>query len=256
METKVKSFIELMENCFQNFLSVTFVICESFSNDSTRAILEALQKENINIILLEDTEIDAAESRRTVRIASARNMTVRYVTEHKSEFDYVVVADVDGVNRDLSRNRIESSWEFPGWDMVAANQPFKYYDIWALRAHNWSEGDCWEEFRALKDTFGKKHALKIAVTSKMKSIPTSASPIQVESAFGGIAIYRIEAFLKGDYKGYSDEGSEVCEHVHFHQMLRSNGFRLFINPKLVNLNRRSQILTISKELLLRIMKRI
>lgn len=138
--------------------------------------------------------------------------------------------------------------------MISANQPFRYYDIWALRAPGWSENDCWEEFRKLTQTMGRKRALKIAVTSRMHSIPVNSSPIEVDSAFGGLAIYRIEAFLRGNYLGENLLGEEICEHVPFHKELRRYGYKLFINPKMVNLKPNRQRMTMVKETVVKFFK--
>jgi hypothetical protein len=159
--------------------------------------------------------------------------------------------DLDGVNRDLKPKCIETMWKFEAWDAAFANQPLRYYDIWALRAKGWSESDCWKEYQDLLQTLPEREAKKIAVTSKMKSISEKSKPIPVDSAFGGLGIYRIQAFLDGEYLGMDSSGNEICEHVHFHQKLVSKGHKLFIMPSLVNLNRKSQFLNIMKETLLK-----
>jgi hypothetical protein len=167
------------------------------------------------------------------------------------DFDYVAMLDLDGVNRDLTSSSVESIWKFDSWDVAFANQPFRYYDIWALRAKGWSDGDCWQQYQELSETIPAADAKRIAITSKMKSIPEKSQPILVESAFGGLGIYRTASFLDGKYMGMDSNGNEICEHVYFHQSLSKMGYKLYIMPSLVNLNRRSQLLNILKERLLR-----
>jgi hypothetical protein len=70
--------------------------------------------------------------------------------------------------------------------------------------------------------------------SKMIKIPENCDWINVDSAFGGLAIYRKEAIVHGQYVGINSLGGQICEHVPFHDDLISKGFRIFINPKLIN----------------------
>jgi hypothetical protein len=58
--------------------------------------------------------------------------------------------------------------------------------------------------------------------------------IEVDSAFGGLGIYKRDALLAGRYIGLDDAGNEACEHIYFHTNLRKAGYRIFINCALVN----------------------
>lgn len=243
-------------HAFQEFKEIRIVICESFSTDSTLNELHNLSLMYPNFDYFIDNTVLSSESRRTARIASARNELLRYVSKNLNDFDFVAMVDLDGVNRDLKARNIRTIFEWNSWDAVFANQPLRYYDIWALRADGWNEGDCWEEYRNLLQTYSSGEAHKIAVTSKMKSISEKTQPIRVKSAFGGMGIYRTSVFLDGHYLGIDKEGNEVCEHVHFHETLSKKGYQLFIMPSLVNLNRRSQVLNIIKESILRATKKI
>jgi hypothetical protein len=68
----------------------------------------------------------------------------------------------------------------------------------------------------------------------MLIIPTTAPLIEVESAFGGLAIYRREALMKGSYAGLNLQGEEICEHTVLHKTLVKENHKIFINPKLIN----------------------
>ena len=51
-------------------------------------------------------------------------------------------------------------------------------------------------------------------------------PVRVCSAFGGMAIYRTAAYLKGTYDGTKD-----CEHVPYHDSVaRATGQALYLCP--------------------------
>jgi hypothetical protein len=84
--------------------------------------------------------------------------------------------------------------------------------------------------------FGHPRALAIAIHSRMVSLSPKAQWIEVDSAFGGLAIYRREALLAGRYRGMTDAGP-ICEHVPLHAELRAQGYRIFINPALINARR-------------------
>ena len=77
-------------------------------------------------------------------------------------------------------------------------------------------------------------AVFAAVYSKMVRIPKTIEWIQVESAFGGLAIYRRQALLNGSYSGLNCRGEEVCDHPNLHKTLIEQGYKIFINPQLIN----------------------
>ena len=236
----VPKYFEILNSSFSSFKTVVFLVCESFSTDNTLAALESIKGSDMKLEYFPDIKVSLEETLRAVRIASARNSLQDKVKEKYSTFDYVVMADMDGVNRDLTQKSVDSCWDYPVWDAVTANQPFRYYDVWALRANGWSESDCWQDYRELLQSYSPRKAREIAVTSKMKSISPNTPLIPVESAFGGLAIYTMDAFLSGKYIGLSSEGYEVCEHVGFHQAIKERGLNIFIAPKLVNLLPKTQ----------------
>lgn len=80
-----------------------------------------------------------------------------------------------------------------------------HYDAWAFRLNHWAEHDMtwfphwWP--------------------------PVGSDPVPCRSAFGGLTIYRPEAFFAGTYTG------EDCEHVTFHRSIReATGMGMFLNP--------------------------
>ena len=123
------------------------------------------------------------------------------------------------------------------WDVVTANQRGRYYDIWALRHPLWCPSDCWEEAGFYQSLgMDRKRARFYAVDRKMHTIPETAAPIEVESAFGGTAIYKAQAYRAGTYKGICD-GKGLCEHVPFHEAIRQAGGKIYLNPGFVNARR-------------------
>ncbi len=73
-----------------------------------------------------------------------------------------------------------------------------------------------------------------AVNSRMIHIPTDSDWIEVDSAFGGFAIYDAAVFGFGEYSGVNVMGEETCEHVHFNNLIKEQGGKIYINPNLIN----------------------
>ena len=67
----------------------------------------------------------------------------------------------------------------------------------------------------------------------MVTIKKDAAWIQVQSAFGGLGIYKRNSIASGNYLGKTEQGIEVCEHVPLNTDIHESGGRLFINPELV-----------------------
>jgi len=217
------------------FREIRALVVESDSTDNTRKVIDRLcSNGEMRAILLGD--LRGTMPLRTQRIARCRNRLVQEVRSGScADVDYVLVADFDGLNSAVTRSAIESAWQCrEPWDVVTANQTGKYYDIWALRHPVWCPGDCWEDYRYLRRLFGDEASFRAAVGSRQMRLPPSAGLIEVDSAFGGLGIYAREAFCVGTYSGVTDAGEEVCEHVSFHADLRARGYRIFINPALLN----------------------
>jgi hypothetical protein len=174
--------------------------------------------------------------RRTERLAFARNRILEELSNNPTyaTVDYLVMADLDGINRSITREKIEACWELiESWDVITAVQSDRYYDIWALRHPDWNPIDCFTQRSRLELVIGKEAANNLAVKAKQVVLP-SLGMIEVDSAFGGLGIYKRDALLAGRYIGLDDAGNEACEHISFHTDLRKAGYRIFINCALVN----------------------
>ena len=192
-EDEIGREIQKISSAFSEAKTVNFLIIESDSDDKTLIILENLSK-NDNFEFISLGNIRNQYPKRTERIAICRN---RYLEELRTskkynDTDYVVVADLDGVNSEITATAVESCWKLDeDWDACFANQCAPYYDIWALRHDIWNPLDCFEQeafFKTYKaDDFFNRYT---SILSKMICIPKDAAPIRVKSAFGGLAIYK------------------------------------------------------------------
>jgi glycosyltransferase involved in cell wall biosynthesis len=231
--------VETLARATAGFALVRFLIVESDSTDDTLAELQRLRNQRAGFQFTSLGALAEQMPARTERIAACRN---RYLDELRldaqyAQVDYVMVADLDGVNDDLRAEAVATCWASQQpWDVVTANQRDAYYDIWALRHPDWCPVDCHDQYSRLRAMFDKPRAKDIAIHSRMVPLSPQAEWIEVDSAFGGLAIYRREALLAGRYNGIC-EGRSVCEHVPLHAALRARGYRIFINPALINADR-------------------
>ena len=212
------------------------LVVESDSTDTTLDYLERLQKALPSFDYISLGHLAKKMPKRTERLAFARNRILEEVRNNPkyAAVDYVVMADLDGINRSITREKIEACWELTNpWDVITAIQSERYYDIWALRHPDWNPIDCFTQRSRLEPVIGKEAANNLAVKAKQVVLPATGM-IEVDSAFGGLGIYKRDALLAGRYIGLDDAGNEACEHISFHTDLRKAGYRIFINCALVN----------------------
>lgn len=243
--------ISRIQKAFSDFDEISFFFVESDSSDNTLGLLKKLSVELTNFKYISLGQLSPNVASRIERIRISRNSYVSFIRENTSEFDYVVVADMDGINSSLSRRSISKCFENLSWDAVFPNQPFGYFDILALRhkflqPHDYTEELDWRksliEIPLNASNWRQKvrlmwqfdRARHDALYSKMLRISKKSKWIEVDSAFGGLGIYRIALF---EHANYGEVGVlKVCEHVHFHEELRRKGAKLYIVPSFVNSN--------------------
>lgn len=221
----------------KGFARVQWLLVESDSADATVSRLAELAARDADFSHVSLGNLRERIPLRTERIAFCRNTYLDLLRTDASyaAVNFVVVADFDGVNSLLTEEAIASCWRRDDWDVCAANQRGRYYDIWALRHTEWSPNDCWGQYRFLTGHgVGHAKAWSACVRSRMLRIPRESQWIEVDSAFGGLAIYRRSALQHGRYVGSDPQGAECCEHVALHSELRAQGGRIFINPALIN----------------------
>jgi len=236
-EHVISSEVQTIDDAFSSAKSVQWLIIESDSSDNTTTVLKSMS-EKLSLRYVSLGRLRDRLNKRTERIAECRNRYIEAITndDDYAHIDFVVVADLDGVNCDLTSEAVISCWQMEeDWDACFANQSEPYYDIWALRHETWSPNDCWAMHKFLIQ-HGKNHfdALNASVYSRMIKIKESNKPIKVKSAFGGIGIYKKCLFEESNYFGLTADGGELCEHVSFHESLHAKGRVLYINPKLIN----------------------
>ena len=229
--------VPAFEKAFADAQNIAWFIVESDSEDRTIEVLCDLEKERSNFSHVSLGSLRHRYPKRTERLAFCRNQYLDFIANDSScrDVHYIVVADLDNVDIKITATGIQSCWERGDWDVCCANQEGPYYDIWALRHPLWSPNDCWEQVGQLR-TLGLSlfRSTFVSVYSRMVRIPLSAELIEVDSAFGGLAIYKRAVLESVRYRGISSANKEVCEHVPLHQQIKARGGTIVINPSLVN----------------------
>lgn len=174
---------------------------------------------------------------RTARLAYCRNQYLSAFLNRPDyrDFDLLVVADLDGVNRHVTQAAVASCWTIPDpWDVVTANQLGAYYDLWALRVRDWCPDDSIVLYRRLLRFADERSARRLAIEARRLAVREDAGAIETESSFGCLSIYRKEILTSGArYDGLDASGQEVCEHVSLNRGIRAAGGRIFINPAFI-----------------------
>ncbi len=236
IEKSIEKDVSRLSNAFSDFDEIHWFLVESGSSDKSVEILRALsgKKTKFNFVSI---AIQQSASR-TENMAAARNKYLEYLraSSRFKNFDYVVMADFNNLNNKLSKHAVQSCFKREDWDVVAANQSGRYYDIWALRHPLWSPNDCWEQHSFYRRyTKIPERAITYAIRSRMIKIPPKSDWIEVDSAFGGLAIYKSHLFSSdAKYFGVTKDYKRICEHVPFHATLKEEGARIMINPALIN----------------------
>jgi len=203
-----------------------------YENDSTDGTAEALDEFAIRqwVTVEHDAlgNIDARgwDRERTERLAKCRARCQQWVKNHAHDANYVMVLDtdphggfsVDGVMNSLGHfcEMLGDSWQRREPGAMASHSLFirreddgRYgwgsCDAWPAKLNDWEDRRDHAWFHFLNPLVG-------------------SPPIPMYSAFGGLCLYRRDAYLAGVYDG------STCEHVPFHRAMRNAGYQLFLNP--------------------------
>lgn len=227
----LKNTLPLVDEVQAGFKSCRFFVYENDSTDGTDSYLDAWASSRPWMTVQHDTlgVIDSRgfERERTERLASCRNICHEWVRKNAADTTYTIVLDLDphhGFSVDGVFNSI--GWIGRLTPVPALFQPgamasyslfiqqdgdqvrIAQYDSWAARLNWWND-------RREQVGFGWFSSLLPPVGSR---------PIPMNSAFGGLCVYRTAAYLCGGYSG------EDCEHVPHHKRMQEAGWQLYLNP--------------------------
>ena len=217
-----------IDSCGKKFNDYAVILYENDSKDKTRSILEKHKKNNYYYIF----EDNITEPLRTKRLTNGRNKILDKMREINKDqyYDYLIVLDMDDINQSGSFvDSIETCFYHENWDVLTGNQSGRYYDIWALRKKNDIDYDYLQKIREdkLSSSLGW---FKHVVLKAKKKYNRNEGLLEVDSAFGGAAIYKIKSIPSHcKYVGTHPDGHEKCEHVEFNECIKKNGGNIFIN---------------------------
>jgi hypothetical protein len=189
---------------------------------------------------------------RTERIAYARNALLEHVLslQQKMSISHMAVMDLDGAfNMEPASELLEAFHYTSNWDVLSFDATV-YYDYWALRCAASQEN----ELRAHQNCnyppdqgnhtckqcfFDECFFSKLRKSSKTSSTNSPfENLVPVESAFNGLAFYKMDAIGECRYASTSSSptakrwfgSSPDCEHVAFHQCIGDHGQRVMVAP--------------------------
>lgn len=253
VEKYLKKDLIKIYHSLRRFNHISFFLVESDSTDSTIKVLDELSSSYANFNYTSLGTLKQLIPDRIDRIRYCRNVYVDYIrsiSQGKRPF-YTIVADLDGINSKINYKSVDSCFYNQDWDVVISNQTGGYYDIYALRCKNWQESDCFSDLEKNKanipaPNYGKLNFYKkirfliyfdkaryLAIYSKMRKIGVAEPWVEVQSGFGGLAIYKTSIFVNYNYTSNSSKLNE-SEHITIHQKVTDSGGKIFINPAFIN----------------------
>jgi hypothetical protein len=253
-ESFLPGVLSNLESLSRLFRQSAYVMIENDSCDRTKHLLNDWGRGQDRFHLESLDGLDAQVRPRTARLAIARNRYLDIVRNSDlRDFDYLIVMDLDNVcQRPVDASAFLEAVGYlnsdPSHAGVFANQEGPYYDLWALRHPELCPTDVWMDILAYAMTRGAsdEEAFDRVFRPRVFSLPKEAAPIAVDSAFGGLGIYKMPAALGGAYRGEREvrvtpyDSAELkmtvqlCEHVPFNRRITRDGGRLFVMPSLIN----------------------
>jgi hypothetical protein len=214
-----------------------FLFAENIANPSATSVLASWCADCPNAAFL--AAGGREPGRPSERSASCRNRILAAIRDMDlGGYDALCVMDFTTANAgEIAPDGFLAAMEFllshrVNAGVFAVSDPI-YYDIDALRRQGWCEADWQLAFRAAP-VISKIDVFQTLVCDKQIPIDKSHPPIYVESAFCGLALYRLSYALQAMYADGDTEGEETCEHVRFNERLRELGGDLYIFPALRN----------------------
>ena len=224
----LKNTLRLVDELAGLWRDCVYYVYENDSTDETAAVLDDFairQWVTVDHDTLGGLDARGFEPERTERLAKCRTRCQEWVRRNAADASYVMVLDTDphgGFSVDGVLNSLGWFCEMMGesfhrrepgamasYSLFVRQEGGGFgiagYDAWAARLNWWEDRRDHNWFHALLP-------------------PAGSPPIPMNSAFGGLCLYRREAFLAGVYDG-SD-----CEHVPHHKAMQKAGYQLFMNP--------------------------
>jgi len=234
-EKNLELLFKTIDNIVNLFKEYYIIFVESDSKDDSKKIIQKYIKIKKNSIMI--TKNFNNNFNRLKKLEISRNIYLDYIKKNKflRKFDYMFVLDCGNVNNKLTQEMIKKSITKRVWTAIFPTQSIFYYDIWALRIKKLLNHDCFEMFLNQINQNTKLDQKKIFYQNVSKFFFLNnfyaSRYIKVNSAFGGLGIYKIKNILKFSYNSKKSTNSE---HVVFNEKINKKFGNLFIDKKLIN----------------------
>jgi hypothetical protein len=236
-EDNIVRDLQKIMNALEELVPTLSFVIESDSSDSTLSKLAEHSIIDPRIAFKSLGQLEPTIPDRIERLKYCRNEYVKAIRSNPvyQDCDLIVVADLDGINTKVSTRSFKSALETElEWDILTANQSARYYDILALRHPFWSPNSWTHESDWLTTFMNPEKARRHSLSDRMIRIPKDSSPIQVDSAFGGLGLYRRWVFDEFDYSKDLPEADLEIDHVTLNRKAKSAGAKIYIHPALIN----------------------
>ena len=215
-----------------HFQSLRCYFFENDSTDDTAIDLDLYAATRPEVVVEHATlarpDYRGWEKDRTTFLAEYRNRCLDFVSTRLHGAAWTIVLDMDphggfypdGVFSsifwlDAFAAQGERVGAMASYSIIRQTAPdgqlwWAHYDSFAARPQSW--------WRDRKDEIGMSWFAHFIP-------PVGAPPTRMNSAFGGLCLYRTDAFTSGARYAGGD-----CEHVMFHRALADRGWSLYLNP--------------------------
>ena len=236
IETILPYTIERLLYLGRLFNSCHIACFENDSVDSSKEILQLAAKkysgkwpnDGVTFSLIssdmgKEKNIQDKSLGRRERMASYRNSLREEMLKHVADYYMVYDGDIEGgFSYEGIANSFSYDWDVCGSNSIiykSANEKTQryYYDSWA-----WRDLDNWESHEDSEINPRAYHR--------------GEKPIEVNSCFGGLALYKHNNFSCPSYSYTSDD----CDHVTFHKQMRNDKCNIFMNPSQLTLYSKSR----------------
>jgi len=247
--------IDRIENLGSRFSSYNAVILENNSTDRTKEVISRWTERNDRIVSIIRDDIsnisDAIQTqdddfpyplvspKRIGRMVKCRNILLNEIrSRFQPDIVCIIDSDIYGFDTEGVISAIKNAPE--GWGALFANGtelcrkglsgsiPFpNYYDSYAYLPF----GADYRDPAFCK--FIRRELCRLGYEIYKKLVTHDTAYLPVESAFGGIGVYKFECISNLDYETVilsqlADKKICVCEHVPFNSAISAKGYGLYI----------------------------
>lgn len=223
-----------------SFRSCEIVAVENDSIDDTAEVLQCWRdsRQGIRILSEKISQTDnfsgarpgvmpSYSAFRIGRMAAYRNKFLEYVESAPVPADYLLVLDIDVHGIPLA-SVVSAFGQEVEWDAMTGNM---------LCFHGLAHGYIYYDGYALSPLgSGQPHSYRrmLENMARFSGLRPGMPPIRVESAFNGLAVYRMSALRGCRYEVLPNADPQVevlCEHTALHRQMAAKGHdRIYVNP--------------------------